>query len=262
MKTFKSAFLLAPIMLLCVTAFGQNFKIQVAAYVNQVSQDYFTQQGIEDVYMQVDQNDIYRYFIGGMETRADAEAMQAELAGKGFPNAQVIDVEEQRALCGAPCPYIGGATSEYEGSTTFVDELMGDLYVRAIFFDFDRSGLRAKSKSELDILYQILVQNPDYSTNLAGHTDSKGSDEYNQRLSMRRAKAAKDYLVGKGISASRIALKTFGEKDPIAKNDLSGADSPEGRQYNRRVVMALINSRGEVMGNYVEPINIPDYLRK
>ena len=114
---------------------------------------------------------------------------------------------------------------------------------------------------ELNILYQMLLENLNYQIRLMAHTDSKGSAAYNLALSKRRARSVRNYLVAKGIAVRRINVKVYGESDPIAKNEDNGRDLPEGRKYNRRVVIAVTNKTGEIIAEASEPIKVPDYLR-
>ena len=84
-----------------------------------------------------------------------------------------------------------------------------------IFFDYDQSELRSEARATLDAKLAFLQANPSIRIRVAGHTDERGSDEYNIALGMRRAAAAKRYLVDLGIAESRIAVVTFGEERPI-----------------------------------------------
>ncbi len=111
------------------------------------------------------------------------------------------------------------------------------IILRNIFFDFDKATLRPESKTELERVYQLLRENPRMKVRLAGHTDSFGSDEYNQRLSEARAKAVYEYLISRGISADRLAYIGYGETRPIDTND-----TEEGRQNNRRVELEIIEN--------------------
>lgn len=104
------------------------------------------------------------------------------------------------------------------------------IVLENIFFDFDKSVLLPQSFVELKKLTDILSAHPEMKIELSGHTDSKGKDKYNQKLSENRAKAVYDYLIGKGIDKSRLKYKGYGATQPIADNS-----TDEGRAKNRRV---------------------------
>ncbi len=107
----------------------------------------------------------------------------------------------------------------------------GESFVlKNIFFDFDSARLKPESKLELDRLVQLLKRRPDLRIVIEGHTDIIGSEEYNQKLSERRAKAVAEYLISRGIDPKRIRTVGYGSRKPIAPND-----TPEGRAKNRRV---------------------------
>lgn len=100
----------------------------------------------------------------------------------------------------------------------------------AILFGFDQSVLSAEAMTNLDKLVTVLNTYPDTDIEVQGHTDSKGTEAYNQSLSERRAKAVSDYILAKGITAARITTKGFGETLPEYDNE-----TEEGRAKNRRV---------------------------
>ncbi len=101
-------------------------------------------------------------------------------------------------------------------------------------FGFDSSNLTASAQANLDKLATVLKNNPDTNINIYGHTDSKGSDTYNQGLSERRAAAVKNYLVSKGVASGRMFTMGMGETDPRSSNDTEA-----GRAQNRRVEFAI-----------------------
>ena len=118
--------------------------------------------------------------------------------------------------------------------------------LRNIYFDYDKSTLRHASVSELDKLIKILNEHPDLKIQLIGHTDSRGPTWYNNALSKRRSKVAKDYLVSKGISSSRIVAKGKGESDLEVKDSeiekmSSVRAKEEAHQKNRRTVVKILN---------------------
>lgn len=117
------------------------------------------------------------------------------------------------------------------------------LDLRGVNFDFDRSELRPDAIGILDEAVSILAKYPDLKVEVAGHTDAKGSDAYNQSLSERRARAVYDYLASKGIATTRLAGPNgYGESRPIAPNDnADGSDNPDGRAKNRRTELNVEN---------------------
>lgn len=111
----------------------------------------------------------------------------------------------------------------------------GDVIVlKGVNFDFDRSTLTADAKTILDGVADDLNAYPDLKIALGGHTDSKGSDSYNQGLSERRAHAVRKYLEQKGIAASRMTSAGYGESQPIADNATDA-----GRALNRRTELTV-----------------------
>jgi OOP family OmpA-OmpF porin len=114
------------------------------------------------------------------------------------------------------------------------------IVLRGINFDFNKSNIKREFVPVLDEAAQILKDNASINVTSEGHTDSIGSDAYNQRLSERRAAAVKHYLVSKGVAADRLTTVGRGEKDPIAPNTTpDGKDNPEGRAMNRRAELKV-----------------------
>lgn len=116
------------------------------------------------------------------------------------------------------------------------------IVIKNIYYDFDKATLRDSSKASLDSLYQLLVDNSTLKIEIRSHTDSKGNDDYNLKLSQARAQSVVDYLKGRGIDADRLVATGMGEKEPIAPNEINGKDNPEGRQLNRRTDFKVIGT--------------------
>jgi len=243
--------MLCTILLLSVNAEAKEFKVQLAAFVEKAPFTHFVFSGINDVYMNIDQNNVYRYYLRKTyDNRKDAEQVKKLVIDRGFPNAQVVDVDEQMTLCGKPCPY---ATP----ITTFSSDDTEILQMKSIFFGFDKSVLDLESQRKLDVLYKTLLGNPDLKVKISGHTDSKGKAEYNIALSKRRARSARNYLIFKGIPAFRINAIVFGESTPVKSNfSQDGKDSQLGRRYNRRVIVALYDAKGEIVCSENKPSDI------
>lgn len=113
-------------------------------------------------------------------------------------------------------------------------------YAADAFFDFDKSVLKPEAKAKLDDLVsktgginlEVIIA--------VGHTDSVGTDAYNQKLSVRRAEAVKAYLVSKGLEKNRVYTEGKGEKQPVADNKTA-----EGRAKNRRTEIEVVGTRNK-----------------
>lgn len=111
-----------------------------------------------------------------------------------------------------------------------------------IYFDLDKSNIRVDAAAALDKLAILLKQHPVIRIEVSGYTDSRASSQYNISLSQRRAVAAKDYLVSKGIAAGRIEVKWYG-KTHLANQCADGVNCPEtDHQLNRRVEFRVLNN--------------------
>lgn len=115
-------------------------------------------------------------------------------------------------------------------------EVGQSIVLKNIFFDFNKATIRAESAYELDRLIKLLTDNATLKIELGSHTDSKGSDVYNQKLSQSRSQSVVTYLIGKGISADRLVAKGYGEIVPVATNETEA-----GRQENRRTDFKILS---------------------
>lgn len=106
-----------------------------------------------------------------------------------------------------------------------------------VFFDFDKWNLRPESFVELDRVVKLLTENPAIEIEMSAHTDSRGSDDYNFKLSDNRARSVMEYILSKGITPNRITSHGYGETIPVATNE-----TDEGRQLNRRVEFKIMKN--------------------
>lgn len=143
------------------------------------------------------------------------------------------DNDEYNPICKAPEP---GQPMTLEGCA------VGDTIVlQGVTFEFDKARLTPNAKVILDGVSAALEGRPDIKVEIGGHTDAKGSDAYNLKLSDRRAASVVQYLVGKGIAPARMTSHGYGESIPVADNA-----TDEGRELNRRVELKVTESSGSV----------------
>ena len=134
-------------------------------------------------------------------------------------------------------PFVQEDTTIYK--TLFLKPLEVGVSVRLnnIFFDFDKTVLRPESYPELDKVVTLLKENPGLYIEIGGHTDDKGSDDYNEELSQGRAEAVRSYITSNWIAAERVTAKGYGESKPEVPND-----NDDNRQINRRVEFTILKN--------------------
>ncbi|PJK03782.1 hypothetical protein CO612_08685 [Lysobacteraceae bacterium NML71-0210] len=160
---------------------------------------------------------------GTLRNDGDGYGMWSKYPGKRIPMAPLplvppagrFPAQDGFRLPGTPCGFV----------ITLQD---------AVLFDFDKSEIRADAAQVLDALGQALAGISLQDMEVRGHTDSKGSDDYNQGLSERRANAVATALRQRGVTA-QMSARGLGEREPVAANQINGQDNPSGRQLNRRV---------------------------
>ena len=144
------------------------------------------------------------------------------------------------APAGAPAPQAAPAPAPAPAPVAAAQPPVATkvTYAADAFFDFDKSVLKPEGKAKLDDLVSK-VKDINLEVVIAvGHTDSVGSDAYNQNLSVRRSEAVKAYLVSKGIEKNRVYTEGKGKKQPVADNKTA-----EGRAKNRRVEIEVVGTR-------------------
>jgi outer membrane protein OmpA-like peptidoglycan-associated protein len=120
------------------------------------------------------------------------------------------------------------------------------IVLRNIFFDYNKSTLRPASTAELERLTKLMTDNPTLRIEISGHTDSQGNNEYNKNLSQSRAKAVVDYLINKGIPASRMESAGYGEEKLIISDAelmkmKTKTEKEEAHQQNRRTEFKILS---------------------
>ncbi|MGQ0619479.1 MAG: OmpA family protein [Panacagrimonas sp.] len=172
----------------------------------------------------------------------DGDGLTDFPADKGCAAA---DDNEEMDPCRTPAP---GEVISLKGCGT------GDVIVLSgVNFEFDKSRLTANARTILDGVAAELEAYPEIEIELGGHTDAKGSDEYNQRLSEQRAASVVKYLKSKGVAADRMTSAGYGESQPVADNE-----ADEGRELNRRVELKITGGVAASAARVAEPAPAAD----
>ena len=161
------------------------------------------------------------------DAKDDCPNERGPVANNGCPysdkdNDGVRDSEDN-------CPTVAGPASNKGCPERKVEEVLS-FAMQNVRFETNSNQLLETSNSVLDEVANVLLQYPDYKVTISGHTDSVGDAGYNQQLSEKRAKSCADYLISKGVAATRIGTVGLGETQPISDNSTT-----EGQRMNRRV---------------------------
>jgi outer membrane protein OmpA-like peptidoglycan-associated protein/uncharacterized protein YegP (UPF0339 family) len=197
---------------------------------------------------------------GEYGTKVIPKGAATTVAPKG--GGETLESKGSNAIAAKPADKTSGSGTSAKGAITPVvpKAVTGTLVAKGkaagiasgklnwLLFDFDKSDLRGQSTAELDKLTVILKKNASAKAELDGHTDFKGGEDYNNRLSEHRVENAKKYLISKGIPENRIVLKTHGKNNPYTDNK-----TDEGRQLNRRVEIRAIDASGNAIETSVAP---------
>lgn len=171
-----------------------------------------------------------------MLTCASAGAQEQDLP----PGAKlkVIDIVFRVVDLGFKAEDFGGQVVDLHVKETDTEvriELAAD-----VLFDFDQASLQPKAENTLAAAAKFIGKRATGAVRIEGHTDAKGDDAYNQKLSERRAESVRGWFAGHGLSHLQFSSRGFGETRPVAPNvKPDGTDDPEGRQKNRRVDIVI-----------------------
>jgi OOP family OmpA-OmpF porin len=184
-------------------------------------------------------NDLDRVIDGGDNCPTDPEDRDGFQDDDGCPEAD-NDVDTFPDVTDA-CPNEPGIAEENGCPRVYQDVEVtseGIVIHQQIFFETNRAVIRPESFAILDTVARVMADFPDISIEVQGHTDSRGSDRSNLRLSEARAASVREYLTRAGVAASRLTSHGYGEAVPIESNS-----TPEGRAANRRVEFHRTDSR-------------------
>ena len=195
-----------------------------------------------DVQVQSSGSETNRLRLQARTTEAEQATQRAQMAQQQAMGAEQRAKQQQQAAMSAQdrVRALEGELRDLEAQQTERGLLvtLGD-----VLFAFDKAELSAQAGPRMDKLASFLKQFPERKVLIEGFTDSVGNDGYNRSLSERRAQAAGDALVQRGVDRARISARGFGKSHPVASNG-----SPEGRAMNRRVEIVIADEQGNLRG--------------
>jgi outer membrane protein OmpA-like peptidoglycan-associated protein len=175
-----------------------------------------------------------------------ARAQEAEDAGAAIGEGRVLALESKSLDIVPKVLAIEGLALGVEGALADLGAKVTEKEIKIalsgdILFDFDKEDLRPDAFPTLEKVGAVLNEYPDAPVLIEGHTDSKGKESYNRKLSERRAGSVRAWFIDHSkIDPERIQTKGWGESKPAAANEKpDGSDDPEGRQLNRRVEITI-----------------------
>lgn len=175
-----------------------------------------------------------------------AFAQEGEAGAAAISQGKVLDLEARSLDIHPKVLQIEGLALGVEGALADLGAKVTEKEIKIalsgdILFDFDKQDLRPDAFPTLEKVAAVLNQYPDAPVLIEGHTDSKGKESYNRKLSERRAASVKSWFVDHTqIDPARIETKGWGESKPAVANEKpDGSDDPQGRQRNRRVEITI-----------------------
>jgi outer membrane protein OmpA-like peptidoglycan-associated protein len=169
-----------------------------------------------------------------MSLRSEGGTLKADITREGW---HMIVASEEGFLSANDSLWVPALDKALAAKSLYLQpiEVGTTVRLRNVYFDFDKTTLKSESFTELNKVVDFLSKNPTVEIEIAGHTDSKGSDDYNRNLSQGRCQSVVDYLVSQGIESYRLTPRGYGESEPIDTNDTDA-----GRANNRRVELKVL----------------------
>jgi outer membrane protein OmpA-like peptidoglycan-associated protein len=179
----------------------------------------------------------------GLYEYADGTPANGKHKGMTYKDGEAFDAKGNRL----PKP----------AKSTFPTSPSGDGYLVHIYYDFDQASIRNESESELNKLLKMMQDNPDFIVEIASHTDARGSDDYNFRLSQRRAESVIHWLRDKGIKRDRLIARGYGEAEHVNKCVNKTPCSEAEHQVNRRTEFRILGCKGGANVTVSKPLESP-----
>ncbi len=214
---------------------AQIYQVQLAAFTEEISSDFFAYAGYDHFYAEKDHNNFTRYTLGEFYTLAAAKAAHQKAIDKGFLNSHIIELDQ---------PLFAYMEDSHELPLMMIPE-KEDLFIRSIPFEEENLSLSKELLTSLEEALFVMKTHPTLKLRIVGHTDDVGERAYNQTISQKRARMIQNFLLANGIPAYRLKMKVA--KNPSPAVYFKGKGIPTTRGFNRRIIMTLVDVKDEIV---------------
>lgn len=214
---------------------AQTYQVQLASFTENIDLSFFEFAGYTTVYKERDHNNFNRYTLGEFFTLKEAKEIQNKAIEKGFLNTHIIILDR---------PQYAYAGDSYNIPLIMVPE-KEPLFIRSIQFSNEDMHLNKDLIHSLEESLKIMIKNPHLKLKITGHTDAIGEKAVNQKVSKKRARMIQNFLLANGIPAYRLQMNIA--KEPFPDVYFKGKGLPKNRDFNRRIVMSLVDLKEEVV---------------
>lgn len=214
---------------------AQIYQVQLAAFTEEISSDFFAFAGYEHFYAEKDHNNFTRYTLGEFYTLSAAKAAQQKAINNGFINSHIIELER---------PLFAYMEDSHEFPLMKVPE-KEDLFIRSVQFATANISLNQNLMIALEEALSVMQAHPDLKLRIVGHTDDIGEKVHNQAISRKRARMIRNFLLAGGIPAYRLKMTVLDTPSPAVY--FKGRGLPKTRDFNRRIIMTLVDTKEEIV---------------
>lgn len=214
---------------------AQIYQVQLAAFTEEISPNFFAFAGYDHFYAEKDHNNFIRYTLGEFYTFAAAQAAQQKAINSGFLNSHIIELDQ---------PLFAYMEDSHESPFMIVPE-KEDLFIRSVRFAAEDLSLSKELLTSLEEALLVMKNNLTLKLRIVGHTDDIGERKHNEVISKKRARMIQNFLLASGVPAYRLKMEV--SKNPSPAVYFKGKGTPKTRDFNRRIILTLVDEKEEIM---------------
>ena len=235
---------------LCLSFLGniqaQIYQVQLAAFTEEISPAFFAFAGYNHFYAEKDHNNFTRYTLGEFYTLEAAKAAQQKAISSGFSNTHIIELDQ---------PLFAYMEDSHKLPLLMVPEKEA-LFIRSVRFSAEDLSFSKELLNSLEEALAVMKQHPQLKLRIVGHTDDIGEKAHNQAISKKRVRMIQNFLLASGIPAYRLKMKV--SETPSPEVYFKGKGLPKTRDFNRRIIMTLVDVKEEIVIDKFQQQNVSD----